>query len=283
MIDCRVLGAWELNDSINFNTKGVLIETLGNLYLSDNLYMQSVSISGYVDALYCSDPARFMVFDSMRMTDCYRGAVFGENPSLGGPSYVRVSNSTFKDIESRGLSVYSPNPGITSTNNTYTNVGDIGGVRPIYFSTIANACSSVNDVFSLQDNNKIDLGDPKKNLFISPQQVSISSNVPITIGPLVLLDNVASNSLGITYDLLLYNTVFIQYSIVRGTTRRIGTLMLIADGGGVTLFDNGTDHNGPTGVSINAFVADGMIELSYDTTNTGLNGQFSYIETKWLS
>jgi len=283
MIDCLVLGGWLLETPTVSGAKGITIETLGNLYLSDNIYMQSVRISNFVDGLYCSDPARFLVCDAMRFVETYRGAVFGENPVLGGPSYVRIANSTFKDIESRGLSVYSPNPGITSTNNTYSNVGDIGGVRPIYFSTIANACSSVNDVFSRDDNTKIDIGNAQRNLFISPQQVSIPSNAPITIGPLTMVDNVLANQLGVSYDLSLYNTVFIQYSIIRGTTRRIGTLMLIADGGSVTTLDTGTDHNGNTGVTINAVVANGMMELTYDTTSTGQSGLFSYIETKWFS
>lgn len=283
MIDCRVLGNWELTDSVNSDNKGVLIETLGNLYLSDNFNMQSVYISGYVNGVYCSDPSRFMVIDNIRISDCYRAVVLGENPLLGGPSYVRITNSTFRDIESRGLSVYSPNPGVTSTNNAYINVGEIGGVSPIYFSSISTACSSINDFFTQQDNTSVDLGDPRKNLLISSQQVSISSNVPVTIGPMVLLDNVSGNSLNISYDLLLYNTVFIQYSIVRGTTRRIGTLMLISDGSTVTLYDNGTDHNGSTGVTINASIENGKMVLSYDTTNIGLNGQFTYIETKWLS
>lgn len=283
MIDCRIMGGWQLGTSTTSGTRGISIETLGNLYLCDNISMQWVLIFNFVEGLYCSDPARFMVCDTIRFIENYRGAVFGENPVLGGPSYVRISNSTFRIIESRGLSVYSPNPGITSTNNSYVNAGDIGGVRPIYFSTISNACSSINDVFSRDDNTKIDIGNAQRNLFISSQQVSIPSNSPITIGPLTMVDNVVANQLGVSYDLSLYNTVFIQYSIVRGTTRRIGTLMLIADGGSVTTLDTGTDHNGNTGVVIDAVVADGMIELVYDTNSTGQSGLFSYIETKWFS
>lgn len=283
IIDCSILGGWNLGESDATNTKAIFIQTLGNLYLCDNIYVHVTSVSGFVQGIYCDDPARFIVCDQITILNANRGVVLGETPVLGGPSYFRISNSALRDIESRGLSVYSPNPGIISTNNVYNNVGDIFGVRPIFFSTITNACSSVNDVFSRTDNTKVDLGNPLTNLFISPQQVSIVSNTPITAGPLQLLDNVTANPLGISYELTLYNTVFIQYSIVRGNKKRIGTLMLIGDGVGATLYDTGVDHNGSTGVSFSAEVANGFMSVNYDTTFIDQVGQFNYIETKWFT
>lgn len=283
MINCEVVGGWNLSDSTAIPANGVTIETLGNLYLCDDITLQSVSINNFVNGLFSNDPTRYVNCENINFVECNRGAVFGETAVLGGPSYVRITNSTFRDIQNRGLAVFSPNPGITSTNNVYTNVGDISGVRPIFFSTISNACSSVNDVFSRQTATKIDIGNAQKNMFISPQQVSIPSNTPITFGPITLLDNVSATPTSITYNLALYNTIFLQYSIVRGSTKRIGTLMLIADGSSVTVYDTGTDHNGSTGVDLTATVANGTLTVLYSTTNLGRTASLSYIETKWFT
>lgn len=281
--DCAIVGSWMNNDGTSAGTKSLVISTIGNLYLSDHIAIIRTAMRGYVYGVNINDPVRYTVIDQADIANCWKGVVIGDAPILNGPKYLRINNSIFRDIDNIGLAVYSPNPGIVSSNNVYDNVGDIDGVVSIMFGAFANACSSINDVFSKSDGSKISISNTVNNLFISPQQVSIPSNTPLLIGPLTLLNNVIAEPLNIRYDTTVYNTVFIQYSIKRGTTRRAGTITLVSDGASVTYDDIGVDHNGSTGIVITANVIDGFINLYYDATNTGQPGQFGYIETKWLS
>ncbi len=281
--DSEIVGGWETGNPISSASKALLISTIGNLYLSDHIAILRTSLSGFVYGININDPVRYTVIDQHDISICWQGILIGDAPILGGPRYVRITNGIFRDIESSGLAVYSPNPGIVSSNNVYDNVGDSVDNNPIVFGPFATACSSVNDVFSRQSNTKISMANSLNNIFISPQQVSIPSNNPIPIGPITLLNNVTLEPLTIRYDATVYNTIFIQYSIKRGTTRRAGTITLVSDGASVTYDDIGVDHNGSTGITITASVVDGFINLYYDSTNTGQSGQFGYIETKWLS
>lgn len=281
--DCAILGAWQSGDSTATETKALVIGTLGNLYLSDHIAVIKTAIRGFVYGVNINDPVRYTVVEQHDISVCWQGVLIGNAPILGGPKYIRLTNGIFRDIDSSGLIVLSPNPGIVSSNNVYDNVGDLVGANPIVFGAFANACSSVNDVFSRSDNTKVSISNSVNNLFVSPQQISIPSNTPIPIGPIALLNNVVAEPLNIRYDANVYNTIFIQYSIKRGTTRRAGTITLVSDGGSVTYDDIGVDHNGSTGVTITASVTDGFVNLYYDTTNTGQPGQLVYIETKWLS
>lgn len=281
--DSAILGGWSNGDSTTSASKAMLIGTLGNLYLSDHIAIIRTAMQGFVYGVNINDPVRYTVFDKHDISVCWQGVLIGNAPVLGGPKYVRLVNGIFRDIDSSGLVVLSPNPGIVSSNNVYDNVGDLAGANPIVFGAFANACSSVNDVFSRADNTKIAIANTVNNLFISPQQISIPSNTPIPIGPIALLNNVVSEPLNIRYDANVYNTIFIQYSIKRGTARRAGTITLVSDGGSVTYDDIGVDHNGSTGITITASVTDGFINLYYDSTNIGQTGQLGYIETKWLS
>jgi hypothetical protein len=281
--DCAILGPWQNAGSIASATKAMVIATLGNLYLTDHIAVIRTAMNGFVYGVSINDPVRYVVIDQHDIAVCWQGVLIGNAPILGGPKYVRFTNGIFRDIDSSGLVVLSPNPGIVSSNNVYDNVGDVAGAAPIVFGAFAAACSSVNDVFSRQDDIKISIANTTNNLFISPQQISIPSNTPIPIGPLTLLNNVALEPLDVRYDASVYNTIFIQYSIKRGTARRAGTITLVSDGASVTYDDIGVDHNGSTGITITAGVADGFITLYYDSTNTGQSGQLGYIETKWLS
>lgn len=283
MSDCSIIGSWLNETSTSSGTTALVISTIGNLYLSDHIAVIRTAIRGYVYGININDPVRYTVIDQSDIANCWSGMLIGDAPVLGGPKYVRITNSIFRDIDDYGLAVYSPNPGIVSSNNVYDNVGEITGVTSIIFGAFANACSSVNDVFSRTDNRKISISNTVNNLFISPQQVSIPSNTPLPIGPVTLLNNVVAEPMNIRYDVSVYNIIFLQYSISRGTNKRAGTITLVSDGSSVTYDDIGVDHNGSTGIVITASVTDGFINLYYDATNTGQPGQFGYIETKWLS
>ncbi len=286
-----VIGAWQPGQNpITSNVKvtyGIIIETLGSLYQADN-----ISITNYVaetlgGAIYCRDVARYIVMDNFYVTTCFQGAVFEPNTivATNGPSYIRLTNGTFKNIDSYGIYATAINNGVVSANNVFDVVGDLYSVAPIYFGNATVACSSINDQFSVTGRSPVFLGNPQANIFISPKQVSIAVNKPIALGPITLLDNSTAVSTGISYVGSLYNSIFIEYNIVRGSARRSGKLTIITDGVTVDFDDYGVDLNsevwGTVGVTWSMAVVSGSATIYYTTTGNGNNATFSYIETKW--
>lgn len=289
--DVTVIGAWQpgqnpIAQSVKI-TNGIIIQTLGTLYLADTIRITNYSVQNMGGGLYCNDPARYIVVDNFDINTCFRGAVFEPNVhnSTNGASYVRFVNGTFRNIDWYGLYASGSNNGVTSCNNTYDKVGDFYNAPPIMFEAATSGCSSINDTFSVQGRPRIVLGNPYDNILISPQQVSINSNQPIALGPVELLDGATDASTGISYLGTLYSTVFIEYSIVRGMARRTGRLMLSTDGVNVDFDDYGVDLNavmhGTVGVIWSANVVAGAAVLNYATSTTGTNATLTYIETKW--
>jgi hypothetical protein len=168
-------------------------------------------------------------------------------------------------------------------NNTFSAVGVAGPNNSIHFDASTTNCSSINDVFSQTDLNKlVAIGNPAINLFVSPQRTSMPSNMPFALGPVTLADNIAvPASTGITYDTAVVNSIVINYTISRGATRRMSRLTLISDGTTVAISDTGNDLSSSPGITFSATIAAGIITLKYISTSTGSAGTMKYIETKW--
>ncbi len=288
--DITVIGSWQPGQNpITSNTKitnGIVIQTLGTLYLADMIRITKFSACNLGGGIYCNDPARYIVVDNFDINTCFRGAVFESNAdtNTNGPSYVRMVNGVFHDIDWYGLYAIGSNNGVVSCNNAYNIVGDYYNAPPIMFGENTLGCSSINDLFSVQGRTRIVLGN-QYNVLLSPQQMSLNSNQPIALGPITLLDGSNNASTNISYSTSLYSTVFIEYSIVRGVARRVGKIIMVTNGVTVDFDDNGVDLNPPilgtVGITWSAAIIDGAATLTYSTTTTGSNATLTYIETKW--
>ena len=295
--DVAVMGAWQPGQnpiSLGiYPTKGILIQTLGTAVSSDGITIRDYAASNLSYGIYCNDPVRYITVDRFDIDTCFQGAIFDSNAGTlsGGPSYVRMVNGSFRNIDYYGLYVNCSNPGVVSSNNAYDTVGDAYSTWPIFFSPMTSACSSINDVFSVQGRERVYIGNPAQNILISPQQVSIASNQPITFGPFVLQDNASMMPTGISFDTTQFNTFFISYSMSRttgignGTAYRAGMLTVITDGVSIDFDDQGLDlnpvGNGVCGVTWSANVVSGTANINYSTTSTGYTGNLYCIETTW--
>ncbi len=288
----QIVGAWQsgqnplVNNTYPF-TSGIKIQTLGSLAQCDQINITNYYAQNMASGFYCNDIARYLVLDKVNITNCFRGVVIEQNNtySTNGPSYVRITNSTFKQIDNHGIQSNAPNCGLVSANNAFDTVGVVDSVTPILFTSNTKYCSSINDTFSNTSGNLISIGNQYTNLFISPQQVSIPSNIPIPFGPFTLLDNSTNLYTGISYNCQIFNTIFINYNITRGSAIRSGKLILVTNGTNVDFDDNNIDLNtslyGSVGVNWSANVVANTVNLNYTTTSTGLNASLTYIETKW--
>lgn len=280
--DVEIYSSWTTGQGTANNSAGIRLQTLGTLYLNDNTYMRNVEIAGFVYGMYCNDPVRFTVADNIKILNCYQGVNIGDDTvTLDGPSYFRITNSTFNDIDDHGLVVNSPNPGIISNNNVYENVGEVNAVEPIYFGLNTQRDGSVSDVFSRLSDTRIFVGNPDDTTILTPQQMSIQSNRPFTLGPFTLLANQPQTPTGVTIDGGIYTVVFFNYSIIRGTTMRAGTLTILTDGITAGVNDTGFDFNGSPGITFYVTAVNDIVSLDYSSDNSGPDARFKYIETKW--
>jgi hypothetical protein len=275
--DLCIIGGWQNTTGNLTATVGLKLDTLSTLYQGDRITVRDTEISGFVSGIYSSDPIRYTVVDACDINSCYQGVVLYNNVNLNGPSYFRVVNSQFRNIDNHGLDIGTTRPGITSANNVYDQVGVWDTVAPIHFDVASATCSSINDTFTPQSSSLIDIGN-STNLFISAQQYA-------PFGPVTLLDNQGSAvSTGITYNTSVYNMIRLEYSITKGTYTRMGSIHLVSNGTVVTINDTGYNAGGSPGITFSATISSGVVTLKYTSTSTGSAGTLRYRETdKWLA
>lgn len=268
-------------------TSGIVIQTLGSMHTCDTINITNYRAKNIARGLFCNDIARYIVLDKFDINNCFGGAIFDKNTAIGtnGPGYVRITNGTFRNLDYHGIYTNAPNCGLVSSNNSFDTVGNVNSVDPIMFSSNTRGCASINDTFSNSIGNLISIGNPQLNLFISPQQTSISSNAPIPIGPITLLDNSTDAFTGISYLTSQYTSIFINYNINRGVASRSGKLMIVTNGTDVDFEDWGIDLNadmyGTVGVIWSMSIVANAVNINYNTSSTGTNGTLTFIETKW--
>ena len=279
--------------TISNQTYGIKIESLGGIYIPSNVTINSCEISGLGHAVYSDDPVKFIRIDMSDINNCWHGVTLGAGSPSTGPVMSKITNTVFRDIESTGIACYSTNLGTISSANTFMNVGL--GVEPpayaIYWAAGSNGCASIADQFDDAITKKIADNNPGKNVIVGPQQVSISTYTPNLIGPINLLDNRPTIPVDtdLTYDPAQYNTIHIDYSMNRSTSKRTGRLTILTDGTNSVLQDEFTTLGTDLGVNFgyrmvhNVIANSNTVIVTYTTTITGSNATMRYTENKWLS
>lgn len=133
------------------------------------------------------------------------------NPN-SGPKYTRVANTRFQDISDFGIQVMSPNPGITSMGNLFSNVGVTSAVIPVWFDAVSTLCVSMGDVFDVvpgvQDNGSTSfIADAQQNN-IAATSVALVQVVPTVVNALFYptLSSASTGAADIFTDVnLVYN------------------------------------------------------------------------------
>lgn len=95
-----------------------------------------------------------------------------------------------------------------------------------------------------------------------------------------LLNNTASPSAIFTEDVSTTKAFSVNYTIIRDTTYRTGTLRAVAGSiSGSVTFDDNFIENASTGITLSVSQVDSTISVNYTSTNTGISGTISYVIT----
>jgi hypothetical protein len=98
-----------------------------------------------------------------------------------------------------------------------------------------------------------------------------------------LVNNTSSPTVIFTINATLFRAFSFDYTVVRGTTTRTGTVTVVAstDGTGVNLnYSDSGLQNSATGVTFTATETGSSVSIRYTTTNTGSAATLTYSTTK---
>lgn len=93
-----------------------------------------------------------------------------------------------------------------------------------------------------------------------------------------ILDNTTAEVFRVAYA--GSENMIIDYSIVRGTTKDVGTIHITTDGTDVSRSVTGT-YIGSSGVEFNAYIDTTDLVLEYTSDNTGVSGTMKYFVRRW--
>ncbi len=280
----ELVGPWVAGGASNSADNAVTIESIGTAVATQYITFNNVTYRNVAYGLYSEDPIEFINVTNCRFLTCYRGVGLVEGVD-SGPGYVKISGSTLHAIDSYGLYVTTTSRGITSTNNSYSDVGNEYSQHSIYWGVGALNCSSIGDVFSQIDPSLyIFNGSPTTNAVFDAQIAEIVNNTPtpavetIQFGQTNASTNITFSLVGAT-DML---TAWVDYSIVLNSYRKNGRLSIISDTVTVQLTDTNTELNSSESVTFSAIISGSNIVIRYTSTGS-TNGVMSYIKTYWAT
>ncbi len=112
------------------------------------------------------------------------------------------------------------------------------------------------------------------NVFLlGSKQVSALTSTPFLdnqVSPVVLFSMPAT-----------FNSVYLQYTVIRGTAVRTGTMQIATDGTISISNDEFYAESQPTGITFSVTLSGGNININYTTTATGSGGTYKYAFERW--
>jgi hypothetical protein len=265
-----------------------------------NITWNNCKFSGFTYATETDRNIKGVTFSNNEFDTFYRGIILGGvAPAFGGPTGVRIVQNTFDTINQEGIII----DGVSLNATAYNTFYDVGN----QFNGVTNPSSAIIDIDA--DNN-ISVGDaflrntaqsatnPRIELNNS-SSIAMGMNVSDvayyqenTLAPTignsldlgtykqlagindVIFDNGTGNLVTITGGVNNINAFKIDYTILRTTSYRTGT-MTVVGGTGFSYSDDFVE-NTSTGVTLTATNNSGNVTISYSATNTGQNATINY-------
>jgi len=151
---CEFKGIWNPGDAVVPGSHSVAVraETLGNGTPSSQLRFINCMFTNIELAFYSTDPISTTLFSQCQFSNLYKGLQtemrIAPDPAPNlGPSYTRVCESSFENVDDHGIQVMSSNPGVVSMANVFVNVGVTSAVVPVLWSAVSTKCVSMADTF----------------------------------------------------------------------------------------------------------------------------------------
>ena len=224
----------------------------------------------------------------------YQGIVLGAStPVNGGATGVRIVNNKFDNIYAEGVIFDQVSLNVTAQNIFY-NVGNHFGPYTSPFTSNIDIQTSNNvslgDMFARPDafaNNRISgtawprvtLNDTQSIASTNGKQLSLGTLTVESGTKITMPDNTSSIANIFTIDADLIRAFTVNYTTLRDTGVRTGTLTVVADAndsaGALNFVDNYTE-NVNLGVTLYVSQTLDTISVGFTTTNTSAAAEFIY-------
>jgi hypothetical protein len=218
----------------------------------------------------------------------HQGILMGtETPVLGGATGVKIVSNTFDNIYNEGI-IFGDVELNASGHNIFYNVGNhfAGASNPetVIIDIQSDNNVSISDLFERADAfattyPRIAVGATTSIAITNSQKINIGQYVRETGTIETLLDNTGSATNIFTVNGILIKAFSVNYTIVRGTSYRTGTLTVAssaADSTGDLSYSDDYVENNQTGINLTVTEASDTIRVQYTSTNTGSNATFTY-------
>lgn len=240
-----------------------------------------------------------VVADQCEFNTLYQGVVAGtETPAGSSTTGIRIINSVFDNIYAEGI-VFGDVVLNASGYNIFYDVGNhFLGITNPYTAIIdiqSNNNVSIGDLFARQDAyaNDINPGTafPRVTLnnttsfaFTNSSQISLGTFTQGTgqIGTLLnnqgILTTIQSDyGYPLSINTLLVPAFTLNYTIVRGSAYRTGSIVVASDSGATDLtWTEDYTENKDTGISLTVVQNTNLVDIQYGSDNTGLDATIKY-------
>jgi len=250
---------------------------------TDNIY-DACRFTGTTYGMFTNRPTKGIVVTNSYFNILYQGVALGLTPVSGGPTGTRINNNVFDNIYAQGIIL-----GVISLNatgyNIFYDVGDHfqGTTNPetSIISIAGDNNVSVGDMFSRDDTFaaviiRIELNDTVSIATTNGSQLQLGRKT-VQSGVLATLANNTANDTAFTVDTSTTGTSFkIDYSIIRNTTNRTGTLWIASGQANTISVSEDYNENTSSGITLLGYQNGGNVLVNYNTTNTSYPAQMSY-------
>jgi hypothetical protein len=297
-VNCKFQGTYTSGGTDAGNSKGVTVRSTTALPCS-NIIFDSCQFTKFARLVDLDYDVLNVKFYNCNFSTAYYGAYIGEetdgvtNGLTKGPRDVQFVSGSWSDIGQNAIRV--DNNGsirqiISKANwysqdvaNNWQGINAIDEVPVIQFN--ADECSSVLDYFERTDQRDTNFSDSTAPSN-APDEVEGVGILTRPIKQITLANNTSDTDTGIYLPALNGKSIRIDYKMVRGSTFRVGQLIINAAGEYASYDDTYTESNGDVGVVLTANTSDGdstggneTLRVKYTTTNTGTAATMDYQTT----
>ena len=287
----KIIGNKTTSPSTVGNSKSAVKITSSASYTTKHVNFKNCVIGQQSLAVNLDHDMHSINFDGCSFNIAYKAIKIGENvtgstPAVTGPKSVKITNSMFDNIYSKGLHVYDGD-NIVSAYNLYKDVSNsslgAGNAATHVIDFSSTDSFSFGDSF---DRPVSDITSTTKKVYTGGKNIVLGSALEIgsykrTYGIPISLTNNATVTTSLTFDedSGTEYAIEIDYLIDRNSKRRQGTISIIQDGTAQVLDDNYSENNGSVGVTFSLYNNSGFTTLRYTTDDQTTGNLYLTIRT----
>jgi hypothetical protein len=266
--------------------------------ICNHIVFDDCVFGGTVWGINTSQQVQGISIANSRFNVLYQGILLGTDapPVLGSPTGVRITSNVFDNIYAEGIIFGTHATLNASSQNIFYDVGDrFQGITSPHTVVIdiQNANNiSISDMFARADQystiyERIRLNNTASIATTNGAQLALGTYVIETGQTIEIQNNTTVTVFSINTDIT--KAFSINYTIVRGTNYRTGTIMVATNSGASDLtysedfVENVANYRGTstlgspgTGVALTVSQAANTAILQYTSSNSGITGTMTY-------